>query len=533
MSEGSRHRRKTGASDGSEKSKRSSIVPKGAGFLPDLKDLFQRYDKRTSAAHKRLVFFLVLVGAALRAWMLFLPITADEAFTFVHYAIRPAMDIIGDLKHPQNQVFHTLLVKSSTSLLGTDTITLRLPAFLASVLSMPLFYLFVRSMFNRYIAVLTLALVAASGPLVEYGGVANAHAIVWLCMVIALVLGRHFTKENDPVSAIGMGFFLALGMWASPGGLYPALMVLLWSLSHLMLNHSDSLPARLRFWFAGFGVFMVLTLLLYAPIINNHGLLQLFLHDSVRDLTWKRFKLVHTEGTMALWFHIVDTSARWFAILGFIGLIAAAYISQKYRILALAMLAGAAIPVLLIRHVSEPGTWIYTLYILHISTAIALFYLLKYAQEKFLPKLGKRTRVAVASVVLLAATAWPAMTFLLSTDRMLRFAEAEGMATYLDGAMDPDDRVHADLPWEDPLLFHLMEHGRGKGVLRGLGPMDSHLFVVVDPGAEQTISTVLAVQAVPEARLYERQLVFEQDRVKVYVGTIAVMEAVDGAIDPE
>ncbi len=500
-------------------------LPRGAGFLPDLKDLFQRYDKRTSAAHKRLVVLLVVAGAALRGWMLFLPVTADEAFTWVRYGVRPAFEIISDLKHTQNQVFHTLLMKWSATLFGLDTITIRLPAFLASVLSMPLFYLFVRSMFNRYIAVITLALVAGSGSLIEYGSVANGHAIVWFCMVAALVLGRHSTRENNPVSALGMGFFLALGMWASPGGLYPALMVLLWSLFHLIFNHSDSLPARLQLWFAGFAVFFVLSLLLYAPIINNHGLLQVVLHDSLPDLSWKRFKLVHTEGTMALWFHIVDASARWFAMLGLLGLIAAAYISQKYRLLAMAMLIGAALPVLLIRYVPEPGTWTYALYVLHVSTAIALFYILKFAQERFFPKLGKRTRVAVASVVLLVATAWPAMAYLLSTDRLHRFPEADVMATYLDGAMDADDRVHADVPWEDPLLFQLMGRGWGKGVVRGLGPEGSHLFVVVDPGAEQTLAGVLAVQAVPEQRLQGPSVVLEQDRVKIIVGTVGPAEA--------
>lgn len=508
------------SSSAGEKTRRRSSVPSGAGFIPDLKDLFQRYNKRTSGAHKRLVVFLVLAGSVLRGWMLFQPITADEAFMWVHYGVRPVLDIISDMKHPQNQVFHTLLVKWSATLFGLDAMTIRLPAFLASVLSMPLFYLFVRSMFNRYIAVITLAMVAGSASLIEYSGIANGHAIVWFCMVVALVLGRHFTKENDPVSAVGMGLFLALGMWASSGGLYPALMVLLWSLFHLSFNHSDSLPARLQYWFAGFAVFLVVTLLLYAPIINNHGLLQLFLHESQPDLSWKRFKLVHTEGTMALWFHIVDASAGWFALLGLVGLIAAAYISQKYRIMALAMLIGAAVPVLIIRYVPEPGIWSYTLYVLHVSTAIALFYILKFVQEKYIPKLGKRTRVTVASVVLLAATAWPAMAFLLATDRLPRFPEADVMATYLDGALDAEDRVHADLPWEDPLLFHLMCRGWSKEVVRGVGPVGGHLFVVVDPGAEQTLSSVLALQAVPEERLLRQELVLEDDRVKIIVGTV-------------
>lgn len=503
-----------------ERGKRRSVAPRGAGFIPDLKDLGQRYSKRTSAAHKRLVFLLVVVGAALRGWMMFQPITADEAFAWVAYGVRPAVDIISDLKHPQNQVLHTLLAKWSATLFGLDIVSLRLPAFLASVLSMPLFYLFVRSLFNRYIAVITLALVAGSAPLIEYGGLASGHSIVWFCMVVALVMARHATKQNDPVSAVGMGVFLALGFWAAPGGLYPAIMVLLWSLFHLFLNHRDSLPARIQVWSMGFAVFLVLSLLLYAPIINNHGLLQIFHHDSLPEMRWKRFKLVHTEGTMALWFHIVDSSARWFAILGLMGLVAAAYISQKYRSLVMSMLIGSAVPVLMVRYVAEPATWYYTLYFFHISTGIALFYILKYVQEKYFTKLGKRTRVAWASVIMLVATAVPGMAFLLSTDRLHRFPEAQVMANYLNGALDAEDRVHADVPWEDPLLFHLMAQGWSKGVMRGAVPEGSHIFVVVDPAEDQSLSTVLSVQGVAVERLHDKELVLEHERVRIIVGTL-------------
>ncbi len=514
---------KSGRGSSSERSRgrsKSVHVPRGAGFFADLKDMAQRYNKRTSPQHKRLVVLLLLAGIGMRAWMLFEPITAQEAFMWVYYGVRPALEIISDMSHPENQILHTLLAKWSMALFGADLISLRLPAFLASVASMPLFYLFVRSMFNRYIALIALAMVAGSGGLIEYGALANGQAIVWFFMTLALVFGRHFTKENDVISALGMGISLALGMWASPYGLYPALMVLLWSMFHLMLNHKDSLPARMQVWFAGFATFLVLTLVLYAPIINNHGMDQLFMHDSLPDQSWKRFKLVQTEGIMALWFYLVDMGSRWFAMLGLLGLIAGAAISQKYRVLAIAMLISAAIPVLLVRYVPEPEVWLYSLYIFHISSGIALFYLLKLAQEKMFPKLGKRTRVSVAAFSILVLTAVPAMRLLLTTDRMHRFPEAAPIASYLNGAMEGEDRMYADSPWKEPLLFHMMCYGKSKGVAEGLGPLGSHIFVVVDPGAEQTVSTILELYALPADRLIAPELVLQEERVKIHLGKL-------------
>lgn len=521
MTDASESSSRKSSSDRSKGRSKSVHVARGEGFLPDLKDMAQRYNKRTSSQHKGLVVFLLVAGFGLRAWMLFQPITAQEAFMWVHYGVRPALDIISDMSHPENQVLHTLLAKWSMALFGSDLISLRLPAFLASVASMPLFYLFVRSMFNRYIALIVLAMVAGSGALIEYGAVANGHAVVWFFMALALVFGRHFTQKNDPVSAVGMGISLSLGMWASTYGLYPALMVLLWSMFHLMLNHKDSLPARMHIWFAGFATFLVLTLVLYAPIINAHGMDQLFIHDSLPHQSWKRFKLVQTEGIIALWFYLVDVGSRWFAILGLLGLVAAAAISQKYRVLAIALLISAAVPVLLVRYVPEPAVWLYSLYIFHISSGIALFYLLKLAQEKMFPKLGKRTRVSVAACSILVLTAVPAMQFLLSSDRLQRFPEVAPIASYLKGAMEGEDRIYADIPWKEPLLFHLMCNGKGKGVAQGVGPLGSHIFIVVDPGEEQTMERVLAIQGMTIDRLTAPELVLQEERVKVYVGKLA------------
>lgn len=520
MSSGSKSR---GRSAGRERSQPSVKVQGGSffgSFWADFKDVLSRYSKRTSRPHKQLVLVLILGGGAMRAWMLLQPITADEAFLWVHYASHPVGIIISDMSHPQNQVLHTLLVKASAAIFGIDKVSIRLPAFLAGLLSLPVYYLVVRAMFNRYIAVMALALAASSGMLIEYGALANGQAMVWLFTLLAMAFGRHFHKTNNVLSAAGMGVMVALAMWTATSALYPALMVLLWSLFHLLFNHSDSLPSRIAHWSVGFLLFFVLTLVLYAPVINQHGLLQLFHHDRLPDHTWRKFKSVHPEGGMLLWAYIVDTSGRFFALAGLLGVVVAAYISVKYRTLAFAMLLGAVIPVLLVHYVPAPPAWSYTLFILHISSALVLFYLLKYIQEKAMPKLGKRTRVAVASLVLMVASGWPAMAFLLQTDRIPRFAEAEEVAHFYRGAMEPTDRILADEPWEDPLIFHLMTEGLGAGVASGIAAPGSLVYVVVDPGTSQTVASVLADHGSSLDDIQAPQLVKEALRLKIYAALV-------------
>src|SRR5690606_34647780 len=103
---------------------------------------------------------------------------------------RPLGAILSDQVDPLNHVFHSLLAGISVSFFGVELVAMRFPAFLAAVLAMPLFYLFTRAMFSRYIAMIALALVASSAPLIEYGALAHGYSVTWLCMLAGLVLGR-------------------------------------------------------------------------------------------------------------------------------------------------------------------------------------------------------------------------------------------------------------------------------------------------------------------------------------------------------
>jgi 4-amino-4-deoxy-L-arabinose transferase-like glycosyltransferase len=291
------------------------------------------YSKRTSSAHKRFVLLLIIGGAALRAALMFQPITYDEAFTFTYYATRPMHVIVSDYSYPNNHIFHTLLVKLSTVVFGVGKISLRLPAFLAGVAVLPLFYFFVRSMFNRYIALMALAMLAASGPLLEYSACARGYSLTWLFMVMALLLGRHFIKTNSTASAGLIGAVCALGMWTVPTMIYAAIMIHIWLLISLTAKYDNSLRGRIFNLLLSLSIFVVLTVLLYLPVILVHGFDQLLHHSTLPQRDWTEFTLTHQDHALYLWAHIVDSSAAWVGILGFAGVVHATFISSKFRFL--------------------------------------------------------------------------------------------------------------------------------------------------------------------------------------------------------
>ncbi|HMZ49138.1 MAG TPA: glycosyltransferase family 39 protein, partial [Flavobacteriales bacterium] len=139
-----------------------------ARFRADVRSGWKELRRTTSNSHKWLVFAVVAAGLVLRLARLGDGITYDEAFTASFYASRTTGFLLSDYSWPGNHLLFTLLVKLTMQLFGTHLWSLRLPALLAGVCVLPLFYLFVRQMFNRYVAVLALSFVAASGALIEY-----------------------------------------------------------------------------------------------------------------------------------------------------------------------------------------------------------------------------------------------------------------------------------------------------------------------------------------------------------------------------
>src|SRR5436190_8190216 len=318
MSRSGRPRTSSGSRGSGRRHRRGAADEAGAGifkrFRSDLRDVRDRYRKRTSTAHKRFVLFLILFGAVLRAWMLFMPVTYEEAFAYLTFATRSFGTIMSDYSHPTNHILHTLLMKMSTSVLGPGLVSMRLPAFIAGVLTMPVFYLFVRGMFNRYIALTALALVASSGGLIEYGALAQGYSITWLCMVIALALGRHFINENNPVTAVLIGLACALGAWAIPAMIFIVAMIHIWLFLALVFKYDQSLRGRLSNLVLSLVVFILVALLLYLPVIMVHGLDQLFHHAALPERTWKVFALHYGDQALDLWAYFVVTAAVWVAL---------------------------------------------------------------------------------------------------------------------------------------------------------------------------------------------------------------------------
>lgn len=480
----------------------------------DIGERWQRYQRRTSSRHKRLVLLLILGGILLRVWALMLPIGYDEAFTYTYYATRPWHVVLSDYSYPNNHILHTLLVKCTTGLLGVSHVSLRLPAFIAGVLVLPLFYLFVRSYFNRNIALLALSLVASSGGLVEYSALGRGYSITWLLLVLGLLLGRQFVRQQGGMAGLLLGVVAALGLWTIPTMLYSVALLYLWVLFQILAAERHHRPVLFRFVLLSMAVGAALSLVLYLPVLIVYGPGQLVYHETMLSNSWMDFQHRVIENTLVVWADLSSTSASWVGILGLVGLVFAAYISVRFRSLVAAMTLGAVPIVLVQAMVAPPRVWLYTLFIFHLGSAIAVFYLLKLIEEQLLPSLSKRDRTAWASLALFLA--FGAASVLTLPDRFPRYPDAQDMALTLPAKLGPGDRILLQFPWEAPVEFELTAAGVDRALIYQPPAIGSMVYIVVGRKEEQSWESVALHQGIDPGMLRDVRMVEDRPATAIF-----------------
>ena len=478
MPEGSRHRH------------RKSPKPGWAGLRSDLSSSLRRFRQGTSVDHKRFVIAVVAVGAVLRILRMNDPVTYDEALTCVHFANRSFGFVFSDLGFAGNHILYTALARACTLVFGVHAWALRLPAFLAGMLVLPLFYSFSRAVFNRHIAVIVLCLVAVGGPFVEYSALARGYSLAWLFLVCGLLAARHFVKTNNSWSAVLLALACSLGMLATPDMIYPALMCFAWAALMVAMRYKSTARQRLMKLAASFAMALALCFLLYLPVIIRHSLDQLLNPPSDVENTWANFMNTHQDRVFDIWAYFTDSASTFLAFAAAVAVIYAAYTSLKYRLLVFAFLFTAVPLVLLKRVVAPPAVWVYSLFVLNLGLAIGLFYLMKLVRDKVVPGFSKANRTLVASVFVLLTFGWFGLKG--EGDTVERYPEAAPAADWIIHNVRAGDRVCTAMPWDAPVEFELRSQGGNADVL-GNGPRGSgSIYVVVGPGQGQTSEGVMA-----------------------------------------
>ncbi len=270
------------------------LVASSLGFLRGLavrlaRDVPRSWSRVMSARFPgwELAVLLVILAVGLTGRLLYIErgVQYDEAYTYVEFARHSLKHVMTDYHHPNNHVFHTLLVHFSTRLFGSELWAIRLPAMIAGLLGLPAVYLLGRRMFRPWIGLAAAGLLAAAPVMISYSVNARGYTLITLFTLLLFLLADSVREEKNLAAWALMILITALGFYTIPTMLYPFGIVFAWlALAGLQREISSGYGGwKGWLWYlAGYGALSaLLSILFYVPIFRVKGVLEVFIHDPI------------------------------------------------------------------------------------------------------------------------------------------------------------------------------------------------------------------------------------------------------------
>lgn len=167
--------------------------------------------------HKDLVLVatLTFVAAVLRSIGLNEGLWFDEMMTAIHYVPLPAREIIGSFDSLNNHILYSLFAHLSSVLTGETAWSLRLPAALFGIATIPAAYYLGRQLFSRNEAFLASAFLAVSYHHIWFSQSARGYTGLLLGTVLASILFIRLLALKKPGyrSVFAYATIVALASW--------------------------------------------------------------------------------------------------------------------------------------------------------------------------------------------------------------------------------------------------------------------------------------------------------------------------------
>jgi len=472
----------------------------------------------TDRAHIIALYAFIIGGIVFRLFFLFQPIRHDEAFTFTNYASKPLILGLSNYSFPNNHLFHTLCVHISYFLFGNQLWAIRLPAFLASILLLPVTYYLVRALYNKHSALITTTCLTVSSALIEYGTNARGYALMMLFFMLLLLLATYLRKKNNVAAWIILATFSALGLHTVPVMLYPFATLLLWIiLSAWQKDFSLSFKATIYRVLLYGTLTICLTGMLYLPVILASGLDAIIQNRFVQPMTLSSF-IDHLPERLwdvwSQWSHDYNTSVATLLVIATCFGIMTHKQFAKHRI-CLALPAVLSLAILLpIQGVLPPErVWLYLLPLFFMIASTGFFgFLQRVASISMLPK---------ATILFsLGFGMWSGLGAIQTLNHYYPYGpgtlkDAEAITQFLKPQFQSSDRL-LTIATAAPLEYYFKKHDVAIDYLRQDITQGNRLIVLVLEN-KYTLDQVLNVARIsrpdytpphllhvyPSARLYE------------------------------
>jgi 4-amino-4-deoxy-L-arabinose transferase-like glycosyltransferase len=402
------------------------------------------------------------VGLVIRGYFLAQPMRYDESFTFLNYVNHSGHLFL--YKLPNNHVLHTVFAKLSTLLWGSHPVSIRFPAFLFGIASVPLTFCFCRKLIHERSGFLASIGMAVLPYMVLYSTNARGYSLlVFLTLALAFV-GMHVAERPSPQGWALTSLIAALGMMTMPSMLFPIAGLYLWFACLLFLNGRTVTGILREFIIPCTIMTFAFTLILYIPsMVASGGVKPIIANPHMQSLQWNDFFhriYPHVRTVFSRFSRDVPCSVLF---IGVILLVAGLFRGLRKRdwpplLLLPSVLLGSGVFFLIKHSIPKAGTWIYLIPFTLVLADSGVTYLVE-----MLPR-----SLRFLLPLLLFSIGLSYALSLMSRDAIAKyqdtghFPEAPSVAEYLKPVMSRGDIVHSRTPADFPMRFYLRYFGMGK-----------------------------------------------------------------------
>jgi 4-amino-4-deoxy-L-arabinose transferase-like glycosyltransferase len=411
---------------------------------------------------------ITLIGFFLRMLDLNQSIAYDEAYTFIHFASREFKHILADYSAPNNHIFHTILVGIAYRLFGGPPWVLRLPAFLAGILMIPVMYITARRFFSAHQSLAAAGLAAITPLFVNYSVNGRGYTmLVLFALLLANFAGILVTQKSKP-ALIAFVLTSALGFYTIPIFLYPMAGISLWVVvTYLFAKEPWQDKRRKLVTFLGACLAAgLLTFVLYSPVIFfGSGLSSLVGNEIVRSLSWSTF-LENLDPRIIKawnkWMIGISPIVEYLFLGGFLmSLLFYRKVSNQKLPLQVFLALAVAILLVLQRVSPLPRIWIYLEAFYLMFAAAGLIWLAEFSLHKTAGP-ARSGRILSFAIPLVFLSAWASILIARAQNPVysdLDLLPEAYAADYLADHLQPEDTIVATGPVDIQTAYYLSLHG--------------------------------------------------------------------------
>lgn len=453
------------------------------------------------------IFLVLGTGVVVRAYFLAQPMRYDEAYTFLNY-------VNGDIARaffypiPNNHVLHTILVKLSTFFWGAHPESIRLPAFMAGIASIPLMFCLCRELLTGRSGIFASAAFALFPYLILYSTNARGYSIMVFLSLALMYVGVRFSREPSVEASMILSLIAAFGLMTIPSMAFPIAGIYLWLFCVYLVKGNSPAKVFREFVLPGAIATTGFAVILYSPVVLvTNGMQSLVANEFVQAQPREVFSgqlFPHFAETLAAYSRDIPYAILIFCtLLVVLGLYSTAKQRNWVIFLILPSLIVASGALFLAKQaIPFPRTWIYMIPAILLLADAGWIYCMG--------KFSKPLRTVAINSLLFAGVFYG--VFLISTNAVAKypdtgnFSEAPAVAAYLESVMNADDAVDGIVPVDYPTYFYLWYRNMGDIRPRRDHPTRGKFYIVKKSNysiEETTGDSVVKLLEMDDAAVYK------------------------------